>query len=135
MKKSVIACLLLAVTVLSAGCGSQKKADPIESTHDETDIEDETVEISSDDGTSDVETSSSNVNHGYSITVRTEPDPKEILRSDEVLLPKMNLIHFQRLLPPLTIRAHIFGMTSLYFITTFLLKVLNSRLSPLMTEP
>ena len=28
MKKSVIACLLLAVTVLSAGCGSQKKADP-----------------------------------------------------------------------------------------------------------
>lgn len=85
MKKSVIACLLLAVTVLSTGCGSQKKADPIESTHDETDIEDETVEISSDDGTSDVETSSSNVNHGYSITVRTEPDPKEILRSDEVL--------------------------------------------------
>ena len=52
MKKSVIACLLLTVTVLSAGCGSQKKADPIESTHDETDIEDETVEISSDDGTS-----------------------------------------------------------------------------------
>ena len=70
MKKTVIACLLLAVTVLSAGCGSQKKADPIESTHDETDIQ---------------ITNSSNVNHGYPITVRTEPDPKEILRSDEVL--------------------------------------------------
>ncbi|MCR5210746.1 MAG: hypothetical protein K6C99_11085 [Lachnospiraceae bacterium] len=70
MKKSVIACLLLAVTVLSAGCGSQKKANPIESTHDETDIQ---------------VTNSSNVNHGYSITDRTEPHPKEILRSDEVL--------------------------------------------------
>ena len=103
MKKSVIACLILAVSVCVAGCGSQNtnEATSVESSSiEDSSVEDTSVENTSVDDTSvgkneDDDSGSTqtnpgvedndNINHGYSITVRTEPDPKELLRSKEVL--------------------------------------------------
>ena len=95
MKKSSIACLFMAVTVLSAGCGSQKPDDRIrypqvapsivDTSVDDTSVEETENETSDTAQTSSRTEKGDKINHGHSITERSEPDPSEIMRSKEVL--------------------------------------------------
>jgi len=118
MKRSAIACLFLAATVLGAGCGAEKAEDRTEisreGTSDASDTDASGVDTSGADAsgadTSGADTSGAdasgkgtdnedagagrigsrvendaNINHGHSISERVEPDPKEMLRSEEVL--------------------------------------------------
>ena len=93
MKKSVIAGIFLAVTVLSTGCGAQEaqqtnnrtaysQEDP---TVDETSGENPKTEPSGTEQTSSRAVSPDKLNHGHSITEHSEAYPREILRSEEVL--------------------------------------------------
>ena len=93
MKKSVIAGIFLAVTVLGAGCGAQEaqqtnnrtaysQEDP---TVDETSGENPKTEPSDTEQASPRTVSPDKLNHGHSITEHSEHYPKEMLRSEEVL--------------------------------------------------
>ena len=90
MKKSFIACLFLAVAVCGTGCGSQDSNDRIKYSQEDSSADDTFTEKTEDEpsGTAQARTrveNNDNINHGHSITDRTEPDPRELLRSDEVL--------------------------------------------------
>ncbi len=98
MKKAVIACLFLGVTVLGAGCsaqGTQQSNDRTEYSQEDPTVENTSVEDASVDEpeekssdneqTSQRTVSPDKLNHGYSITEHSEPYPKEMLRSEEVL--------------------------------------------------
>ena len=90
MKKSFIVCLFLAVAVCGTGCGSQDSNDRIKYSQEDSSADDTFTEETEDEpsGTAQARTrveNNDNINHGHSITDRTEPDPRELLRSDEVL--------------------------------------------------
>ncbi len=85
MKKSVIACLFLTLTVLGAGCGSQKPDNGIELSQDDTSVDRKEPGTTGTGQTSPRVANGGKVNHGHSITERSEPYHTEILRSEEVL--------------------------------------------------